>query len=116
LVYSIHAGERRAVRVREAKRLPVSNHRVVRMTLEDGRTIAISGEHPLANGSKVADVRAGSLIHGVRVLAVEVVPYGGAATFDILPESDTGTYFAAGMLVGSTMFGAVRVPEQSFLP
>jgi len=40
---------------------------------------------------------------GVRVVAASVVPYAHDATYDILPDSDTGTYFAGGILIGSTL-------------
>ena len=34
---------------------------------------------------------------------VETVPYRHEYTYDILPASDSGTYFAGGVLVGSTL-------------
>ena len=39
----------------------------------------------------------------------EVVPYAHDFTYDILPASDSGTYFAGGALVGSTL-GAPNLP------
>ena len=114
-VYSVDGGQVRAVRVALTKRLPVSHHRAVRLQFEDGRTVLISAGHPLADGRMVGEVRAGDLLHGVSVRSVELVPYDFDATYDILPESDTGTYFAADALVGSTLFGRIVVPPQSFL-
>jgi hypothetical protein len=32
-----------------------------------------------------------------------VIPYEHAFTYDILPASETGTYYAAGALIGSTL-------------
>ncbi len=114
LVLSVHQGRIAAVPVRATRRKPVSGHRAVRVTLEGGRTILISADHPLADGGTVGQLRAGDRIHGVQVVASRVVPYPFDVTYDILPASDTGTYFAAGALVGSTLFGPVRVPEQCF--
>ena len=34
---------------------------------------------------------------------VETVPYSYTETYDILPASARGAYFAAGMLIGSTL-------------
>jgi hypothetical protein len=39
----------------------------------------------------------------VRVVASSVVPYEHPFTYDILPDSDTGAYFAGGLLIGSTL-------------
>ena len=42
---------------------------------------------------------------GERTLrSVTVVPYAQPFTYDILPDSSTGTYFTAGALMGSTLF------------
>lgn len=32
-----------------------------------------------------------------------MIPYGHEHTYDILPDSDTGTYVAGGVLIGSTL-------------
>jgi hypothetical protein len=114
LVYSIHRGELRAVPVAATRRKPVSHHRAIRLGFETGRSVLISADHPLADGGQVADLRPGQLVHGLRVVAADLVSYEFDATYDILPESDTGTYFAAGALVGSTLYGEVRVEEKSF--
>jgi hypothetical protein len=39
----------------------------------------------------------------VRVVSVLVVPYTEPFTYDILPDSETGVYFAAGAAIGSTL-------------
>jgi hypothetical protein len=36
---------------------------------------------------------------------VKLVPYDGKATYDILPATSTGFYFAGGALIGSTLMG-----------
>ncbi len=116
LVYSVDRGAVRAVRVAAVRRLPVSRHHVMRIALANGRTVSISPEHPLADGRFVRDLAPGDLLHGVEVESAALVPYERDATYDILPASDTGSYFAGGALVGSTMFGPVRVPEQCLSP
>ncbi len=52
------------------------------------------------------------------MVSVETVPYAHEMTYDILPGSDSGTYFASGALVGSTLASegtaARTVPYASF--
>ena len=42
-------------------------------------------------------------LDGAIITRVESVRIDDGATYDLLPDSDTGTYFAAGTLVGSTL-------------
>jgi len=74
--------------------------------------LEISGVHPTADGRTFADLHSGDDLDGVRVVGASVIPYAHDATYDILPDSDTGTYFAAGVLIGSTLAAsaAVEVP------
>jgi hypothetical protein len=43
----------------------------------------------------------------VPVARVSTVPYEHPFTYDILPGSESGTYFASGALIGSTLGGSV---------
>ena len=92
-----------AVPIRRTQRNPVSNHFVMRVELSDGRVIEISAGHPTADGHSFGDLLPGSVLGGVTVRDVRRVAYEHPFTYDILPDSDTGTYFAAGALIGSTM-------------
>jgi hypothetical protein len=103
LVYSVHRGAITAVPIRKTQRIPVTNHVVMRVELADGRVIKISPGHPTADGHSFADLARGNALGGVMVVDVQRVGYGHPFTYDILPDSDTGTYFAAGALIGSTM-------------
>jgi hypothetical protein len=103
LVYSVHHGAVVPVPVRQVNRAPVANHRVVHVTLEGGRTLDVSAPHPTGDGRTFGDLEAGSELGGVRVVSVLVVPYAEPFTYDILPDSETGVYFAAGAAIGSTL-------------
>lgn len=103
LVYSAHHGAMRAVPVVAVQRVPVRGHRVVRLETEGGAVVAMSAGHPTADGRAFGAVRAGDRLDGRMLRAVERVPFGHDATWDILPDSDTGTYVASGVLVGSTL-------------
>lgn len=103
LVYSVDHDQVTAVRLVSVQRVAVEHHRVSRVRLANGATLEISGWHPTAEGTPFAALRAGETLDGVLVLAVDDVPYAWPFTYDILPDSDTGTYYAGGVLIGSTM-------------
>ena len=100
------AGHRIAARVRVVRSVPVPpGHRVVRMTLDDGRVASASARHPLAGGRVIASVRRGDAVDGSMVEHVELVPYAGARTWDVLPSGASGEYWADGVVMGSTLGG-----------
>ena len=103
LVYSVHHGRVVAVPLLRVQRIPVTRHRVVRVTLANGDTLEITAAHPTADGRTFGALHSDDWLGGQAVRAVETVPYAHEATYDILPDSDTGTYFAAGALIGSTL-------------
>ena len=104
LVYSIDHGRLAIVPIRLVHREPVTGaHRVVELKLAHGATLRISPRHPTADGRRFADLAAGDLVDGVRVVAARLVDYDQPFTYDILPDSDSGTYFAGGALIGSTL-------------
>jgi hypothetical protein len=66
--------------------------------------LQMSPGHPIADGRSFADLAAGSSLDAQHtVVSAELVPYAYDATYDVLPASSTATYFAAGVLVRSTM-------------
>jgi hypothetical protein len=81
----------------------VRKHHVVEVALANGAVLRISPRHPTADGRLFADLVAGDHLGDVEVVAVKLVPYDAEATYDILPASTTGFYFAGGALVGSTL-------------
>ncbi len=114
LVYSIDRGAMRAVPILRTNRTPVSGHHVLRVTLSGGSSLEISAGHPTSDGRSFRDLRAGGFLDGVPITAIEEIAYQHDATYDILPDSDTGTYFAGGVLIGSTLAsGAVQVVTPS---
>ena len=68
-----------------------------------GRALTSRHDH----GRTFADLASGDRLDGVRVDAVRVVPYGQAFTHDILPDSDSGSYIAGGVLIGSALAAPV---------
>jgi hypothetical protein len=103
LVYSVHDGAIVAVPVVAVQRVPAPAHVVRRVTLEGGRVLEVSAAHPTADGRHFSDLRAGGELDGIPIVAASTIPFAHDATFDILPASSTGTYFAAGARIGSTL-------------
>jgi hypothetical protein len=105
LVYSVDHGAIRAVPLILVGRTAVAGHHVMRVVLTGGEVLEMSPGHRTAEG-----VRFGDLTSGARfdlehiVLSAELVPYAYDATYDVLPDSSSGAYFAAGALVASTLF------------
>ena len=103
LVYSVDHLAVVPVVVRSVRRVDVKQHHVVRVRLTNGRVLEVSAPHPTADGRRFADLRSGGSLGGQAIQSVEIIPYAHEATYDILPASDTGTYFAAGVQIGSTL-------------
>jgi hypothetical protein len=78
-------------------------HRVARLVLADGRSVLVSPGHPTPGGEPVGSLRTGDAFEGTSVISAELIPYAGGFTFDLLPSGPTGTYFANGVLLGSTL-------------
>ncbi|MEP6653143.1 MAG: hypothetical protein ABJA82_07275 [Myxococcales bacterium] len=102
-MFSQHRGTLMAVPIVATSRSAVRHHHVVRVTLESGRIVEMSAGHPTTDGRTFGDLIVGAYLGSVRVAMVQVVAYEHPFTYDILPASDSGTYVAAGALVGSTM-------------
>jgi hypothetical protein len=97
-------GRRVVGRVLAVGSTPVpSTHRVVHLVLSDGRTVDVSPGHPLPDGRRLGDLRGGDQVDGATVVSAALVSYDGGATFDLLPSGTTGTYWANGILLASTL-------------
>ncbi len=105
VVWTLNAsGLRVAAPVVQVLRVPVSaGHLLVHVVLADGRELWASPGHPTADGRVLADLRPDDWLDGSRVVRADAIPYDGAATYDILPAGSTGTYWADGILMGSTL-------------
>jgi hypothetical protein len=109
LVYSVHHGAFAVVPIKLVHRTAVApTHEVVETRLAHGVVLRITPAHPTADGRTFGDLRRGDRLDGVGVESARVVPYGGDFTYDILPDSDTGTYVAGGVLIGSALAGPVN--------
>ncbi len=98
------AGERVAVPIVQTSATAVpSPWLVVQLTLTDGRTVCASPGHPSAAGRALGDYQVGEILDGAKVMAAVRVAYAEGYTYDLLPASATGCYWANGILLGSTL-------------
>jgi hypothetical protein len=85
-------------------RTPVpASHKVVHLVLSDGREAWVSPNHPIMNGQSVGALSVGDAYDGANVVSAELVPYWDDATYDLLPDGETGAYWADGILLESTL-------------
>jgi hypothetical protein len=104
LVYSVDHDAIVAVPLLLVGRTPVASHRVMRVVLTDGAVLEMSAGHRTADGRSFGDLVPGAPLDVQHTVAsAELVPYAHDATYDILPGSSSGTYFAAGANVASTL-------------
>jgi len=115
LVWTVNKnGERVSVPLIKISKTPVSrDHHMVHILLDDGREVFASAGHPMANQKNIGELEVGELVfgglvnselvNGVEIIKIQTVPYTSGFTYDILPDSETGFYFANGILMGSTL-------------
>ena len=77
--------------------------KIIDLQLDDGRELFVSPNHPTYDGRIIADLKVGEKYDGSTVKSTKLVQYKYEFTYDILPDSQTGNYFANGILVGSTL-------------
>lgn len=104
-ILSVDHGRVVAVPIAAVHRTRVESHRVVHVELANGSILEISALHPTADGRTFGELRNGDSLGGVRVESARTVAYAHPFTYDVLPASDSGTYFAGGVLIGSTLGG-----------
>jgi hypothetical protein len=80
-----------------------ADHHVIRVALADGRTVTASPGHPLADGRPLGSLAVGDLVDGSRIASLEVLPYSGGETFDLVASGATGSYFSDGVPLRSTL-------------
>jgi hypothetical protein len=78
------------------------SHRLVELVLSDGRSVHASPGHSLADGRTIGELSAGDMVDGARVMSAGLVG-SGPRTWDVLPSGPTGTYWADGILLKSTL-------------
>jgi hypothetical protein len=97
-------GSRMVVAVLEVGSTPVpAGHTMVHLVLADGRELLASPGHRTADGRTLGSLAVGDALDGSTIKLWELVPYSGDRTYDLLPAGATGTYWANGILLSSTL-------------
>jgi hypothetical protein len=97
-------GRREAAPVLEVGSTPVpAGHQMVHLKLADGRELLASPGHRTADGRPLGALAVGDRLDGSTVTLWALVPYAGDRTYDLLPAGPTGTYWADGILLASTL-------------
>jgi hypothetical protein len=97
-------GSRVAAPVLEVGSTPVpAGHLMVHLILADGRELLASPGHRTADGRPVGALAVGDPLDGSTVSVWELVPYAGDRTYDLLPAGPTGSYWADGIPLASTL-------------
>jgi hypothetical protein len=115
LVYSADRQALRLVPLLRVSKTAVFHHHVIEIVLANGSVLRMSAGHPTADGRLFGDLQAADRLDGVTVFSRREIAYADSYTYDILPASDTHTYVAAGVLVGTTL-GAAPFPPALLAP
>jgi hypothetical protein len=98
------SGKRVVGSVLQISKTPVpANHHMVKLVLNDGRTVLVSPGHPTNDNRTVGDLRAGETYDNAHIVSVNRILYNQGYTYDLLPSGETGFYFADNILLGSTL-------------
>jgi len=112
LVWTVASdGSRVAAPVVEVGSMAVpSGHLMVHLRLADGRELFASPGHRTSDSRPLGSLAAGDEVDGSKVTLWELVPYQGSRTYDLLPASATGQYWADGILLSSTLTPSAQGP------
>lgn len=112
LVWTVDAAGLRVAQplVQVGKTFVPTNHHVIQIRLDDGREFWASPGHPTADGKRIGRLKVGDPLDGGKIVSTQSVRYTGTATYDLLPDGDTGYYRANGVLLASTLKADTDLP------
>lgn len=113
VVYSVENEGIVEAPIAEVRQTAVFDHEVVQVELSNGRVLRISARHPTADGRNFGLLLSGQTLDGVEIVAAHPIPYAHPFTYDILPDTSTGLYFAEGVAIGSTLHEASMVQAEA---
>lgn len=109
LVYSVEGDAIVVVPLVRVGSTQVFAHQALKLELSGGAILELSPGHPSADGRSVGELGTGELLDPEHAIVQRtLVEYEHERTYDILPASSSGTYFAAGVLIGSSLLQQVE--------
>ncbi len=114
-VWTVDGSGRRVIgRVMAVGSTPVpATHRVVHLVLSDGRTVDVSPGHQLPDGRRLGDLRPGEPVDGATVVSAELGTLRRRGDVRRPPSGPTGTYWANGIRLASTLKSPVTRIEMT---
>jgi hypothetical protein len=98
------SGSRHAALILRTSKAEVPrDFQLVYIVLDDGRQLFASPGHPLADGRILDNIKEGDIVDDHTVVIARRIPYEGPYTYDILPSGETGSYWANGIPVRSSL-------------
>ena len=91
------------VKVLKVSKVKAKNHRVCMVTFDDKTVLKMSPGHPAAEGVTAEQLKKGSVLDGRGIVENILIDYSFDYTYDILPDSADGSYYANGVRVLSTL-------------
>jgi outer membrane protein assembly factor BamB len=80
-----------------------AGHLMVHLVLGDRRELLASPGHRTADGRQLVSLARGDTLDGSSIIQWELVAYAADRTYDLLPAGPTGTYWAGGIPMSSTL-------------
>lgn len=105
LVWTLNKSEKKELQpiIKVSSTKVGASHKMIHLTLSDGRQILVSPKHPTITGKPIEDLIVGELYDGKTIISKDLIPYSNTRTYDLLPAGDTGFYFANGIPLGTTL-------------
>lgn len=103
LTQDISGQKQTGIILKTGRTLVPQGHVMVHVVLADKRELYVSPNHPTADGRLFGSLMVGDILDGSKIKSVDLVPYNGTYTYDILPSGQTGFYWADKILVASTL-------------
>ncbi len=89
--------------VKTARNPVPANASIIHLALSDGRAVMVSAGHPTTDGRTIGDLGIGDMLDGARVVKADSIRYDQPAKYDLLPAGETGSYWANGIPMHSTI-------------
>lgn len=80
-----------------------AGHMMVHLVLTDGRELLASPGHRASDGRLLGALVVGDTLDGSTIKELDLTPYAGDRTYDLLPGGQTGRYWANGILLSTTL-------------
>lgn len=98
------AGRRITVPILEKSKVRVTKvHKMVSLCFSNESDLIVSPDHPTIGVKKIRELFPDETYDQTKVTSVSLINYDHNYTFDILPDGDTGYYWANNVLLGSTL-------------